>query len=285
MVIAIASGKGGTGKTTVATNLAALWHRAGSRVWLLDCDVEEPNCHLFLAPTIEQERTVSVPVPSVDAAKCNHCGACGQLCQYGAIVNLDGKVAVFHDLCHSCGGCTLVCPEHAITETPRPIGVIHEGNVDGITLAHGYLNVGEARAVPVIAELKSRIPADAVVLIDAPPGASCPMIEALKGSDLVCLVTEPTPFGLSDLRMAVGAARVLGLPTGVVINRADVGDDRIRRYCSEEQIPILGEIPNERRLAEAYSRGQLAIDAVPRIKEVLESIAATLERQVGQCVN
>lgn len=285
MKIVFASGKGGTGKTTVVTNLALVWHKIGRRVFVLDCDVEEPNCHLFLKPTIERKISVTVPMPSIDSDKCTFCGACGRLCQFGAIVCLDNEVLTFPELCHSCGGCTLICPEEAITETPREVGVIEEGYAEGIKFAHGCLHVGEARAVPIIAEAKRRSNHAGLVLLDAPPGASCPMIEAVKGNDFVVMVTEPTPFGLNDLEMAVGAVRALGLPLGIVINRADIGDDRARRYCREQGIPLLGEIPNDRRLAEAYSCGHIATKAVPHLQPVFESLAVAIEQQVVQCVN
>ena len=281
MVISIASGKGGTGKTTVATSLAVTLARQGRDVQLLDCDVEEPNAHLFLRPAIERRATVTVPTPTVDQDKCTFCGSCGRLCQFGAIVCLDSEVMVFPELCHSCGGCARVCPEQAITETPREVGVIEEGQADGVAFAEGRLRVGEARAVPVIAELKRRARHDAVVLIDAPPGTSCPVMEAVKDSSFVCLVTEPTPFGLNDLEMAVEAVRELDLPMGVVINRANLGDDRVLRYCARERIAILMELPNDRSIAEACSRGEVVVETLPEYQGHFEGLWAAIEKRLS----
>ena len=281
MVVAIASGKGGTGKTTVATSLAATLRQMGRRVRLIDCDVEEPNVHLFLHPTIERKVPVRVPTPVVDLDKCSHCGACADLCQFGAIVCLGDDVLVFPDLCHACGGCAMVCPEEAIVEEPREIGMIEEGQSDGIGFAHGRLNVGEPRAVPIIAELKNLIRGEAVTLIDSPPGTSCPMLESVKGSNFVCLVTEPTPFGLNDLEMAVAAIRQLNLPMGVVINRATLGDERVRRFCTREGIEILLELPNDRQIAEACSRGQVVVESLPAYRESFESLWERIESRMA----
>ena len=278
MIIAIASGKGGTGKTTLATNLAMTLARKGQQVQLLDCDVEEPNCHLFFRPTIEATETVSLPVPSVDEEKCTGCGLCGKICQFSAIVCIKKKVLTFPELCHGCGGCSLVCPEGAISETPREIGVIERGYADAIRFVHGRLNVGEAMSPPLIREVKKRISPRGTSVIDAPPGTSCPVIEAVKDSDACILVTEPTPFGLNDLILAVGMVRVLNLPHGVIINRADVGDRQVVEYCRQEGIPVLMEIPDDRRIAEGYSRGQLILDSVPeyekKFRALFENIVA-----------
>lgn len=280
MVIAIASGKGGTGKTTVATNLAIVLARSGRQVQLLDCDVEEPNCHLFVHPEIRQEIPVSVGQPAVADNLCRGCGKCSELCQFGAIICLGDRVAVFPELCHSCGGCMLVCPEGAITEQMRQVGMVELGAFDGVAFGHGRLNVGEARAIPVIAELKRQKHEDAVVIIDGPPGTSCPVIEAVKGSDFVCLVTEPTPFGLHDLIMAADVVRQLQLPMGVVINRSGIGDDRVQQYCRQQGIAVLAEIRDDRRIAEAYSRGELAVEACPELGQVFHALAEEISRQV-----
>lgn len=281
MVIAIASGKGGTGKTTVATNLAVALAAAGRPVRLLDADVEEPDCRLMLQPPQWRSSPVTVPTPAVDADRCLGCGQCAALCQYGAIVCPNERALVFPELCHSCGGCALICPEQAITEQPREVGVLGEGHADGVLLVEGRLNVGEPQAVPVIKALRRQNTSAGITLIDAPPGASCPVMAAIKGCDLVCLVAEPTPFGLHDLDLTVALTRELGLRTGVVVNRAGLGDDRVQRYCAEDQVPVLAEIPDDRRVATAHAEGRLAINAVPEFADVFRSLADTILKQVA----
>lgn len=278
--ITIASGKGGTGKTTLATNLAAVVSRRGRSVAYLDCDVEEPNGHLFLKPDITERVPVTMPVPRVIEEKCRHSGQCGEICQYSAIVCLGEKVLVYPDLCHGCGGCTLVCPSQAIIEVPREIGVVERGQAGSVQFIHGLLNVGEAQSPPVIKAVKAAAPDVDWLIIDAPPGTSCPVITAVRGCDFIVLVTEPTPFGLNDLVLAVETMRQLRLPFGVVINRADVGDGRVLDYCAVEQIPVLQEIPDDRRVAEAYSRGELVIDAVPGTQAVFEQLHARIEESL-----
>jgi len=263
MKIAIASGKGGTGKTTIATNLAVSLARAGRRVQYLDCDVEEPNGHIFLKPDIERVEEATVGVPQVDQSKCTGCGRCGQLCQYSAIICIQKHVLTFEPLCHSCGGCMAVCPASALTEKPRRIGVAEYGAVNGVAFGHGRLDIGAIQTPALIRHVKRGIREDAVVILDAPPGTSCPVIEALKGTDFVLLVTELTPFGLNDLELAVGMVKTLKLPFAVVINRCDMGDDGVAQYCRREGIDIAMEIPNDRKIAEAYSRGQMMVDIQP----------------------
>ncbi|MCF8146804.1 MAG: ATP-binding protein [Deltaproteobacteria bacterium] len=264
MIISIASGKGGTGKTTVATNMAV---SVGSNVQVLDCDVEEPNAHLFLHPTIEEVQTVTTPVPEVDVEKCNLCGKCGEICQFKAIVVIGETVLPFHELCHSCGGCMEVCPEKAITEVGRELGVIERGQRNGIEFIHGRLRIGEAMSPPLIRKVREYARPGALTIIDAPPGTSCPVIASMKGADFVLLVTEPTPFGLHDLQLAVGAVRILDIPCGLVINRSDMGDDKVWSYAQQEDVPILMEIPFNRQMAEAYSRGEMIVEAMPEWKE------------------
>ena len=278
MIISIASGKGGTGKTTVATNLAV---SLGNGVQLLDCDVEEPNAHLFIKPEWERTTSVGMPVPEVDMQKCTHCGQCAELCQYKAIVVIAETVLPFHELCHGCGGCMLVCPEKAITEGTRELGTVEIGHRHGLEFVHGRLRVGEAMSPPLIREVRSHAKPDRITVIDAPPGTSCPVIASIKGADFVLLVTEPTPFGLHDLKLAVGAVRILGVPFGLIINRSDMGDDRVREYTTGEDIPILMEIPFDRRIAEAYSRGQMLVDTLPEWKEKFIGLFARIQELVG----
>jgi len=272
MIIAIASGKGGTGKTTVATNLAKVLEN--KNVMLLDCDVEEPNSHLFLRPVIEKEWAYRTFIPKVDLETCTFCGKCSELCQFGAIVTIKKNVLVFPELCHSCEGCKLICPVDAISDDLKDVGTILVGSSGNIRFIHGRLNIGEALAPPLIREVKKiglRQKSD-VLVIDSPPGTSCPVIEAVKGSDFILLVTEPTPFGLNDLKLAVEMVRALSIPFGVVINRSTTGDRKVWQYCEEESIPILLEIPDDREIAVAYSHGQLMIEAIPEYRKHFESL-------------
>jgi MinD superfamily P-loop ATPase len=273
MTVAVASGKGGTGKTTVAVNLAL---SLDGPVELLDCDVEEPNAHLFLQPRWTSAHTVDVPVPEVDERLCTACGACGSACRFHAIVSLRTQPLVFPELCHGCGGCALACPVGAIREVPREVGVVERGLRGEIHFVHGRLKVGTAMSGPLIRAVKSEAGQSPITLIDAPPGTSCPVVAAVRGSDYVVLVTEPTPFGLNDLRLAVEMVRTLGLPFGVVINRSDIGDDAVRRYCTREAVPLLMEIPEDRRVAEAYSRGQAAVTALPHLRAVFRELGDRL---------
>jgi len=263
MKIAVASGKRGTGKTTIATNLAVSLARAGQAVQYLDCDVEEPNGHIFLKPRIDCVQEVTVSVPEVDEARCSGCGRCGQLCQYSAIVCIQKHILTFEPLCHSCGGCMAICPESAIAEKQRRIGVAEYGAADGVAFGHGKLDIGAIQTPALIRHVKRHAKDDAIVILDAPPGTSCPVIEAVKGVDFVLLVTEPTPFGLNDLELAVGMVRTLKLPFAVIINRCDMGDEGVVQYCRREGIDVAMEIPNNRRIAEAYSRGRMMVDVLP----------------------
>ncbi|NMC74029.1 MAG: P-loop NTPase [Geobacteraceae bacterium] len=260
MKIAVASGKGGTGKTTVSANLALT---IGSGVQLLDCDVEEPNAHLFLRGRETGSEVVTIPIPEVQESLCDGCGECGRMCRYHAIASFGSAPLVFPDLCHGCGGCALVCPRGAIRETGKRIGVVETREVDGITLIQGRLDIGVAMAPPLIRAVKTHLDTKKTSILDAPPGTSCPVIATVRGSDFVVLVTEPTPFGLNDLRLAVDMIRELSIPFGVVVNRMGAGDERVHRFCRGEDIPILLELPDDRRIAEAYSRGELVVDALP----------------------
>jgi MinD superfamily P-loop ATPase len=264
--IAVASGKGGTGKTTFATNLAMVLADSDEPTAYVDCDVEEPNGHIFLQPTITGRRDVTTLVPEIDEAQCNLCGACGKACRYSAIVALPAKVLTFPKLCHGCGGCALACAPGAIREVPRRTGVVETGMAGRLAFVQGRLDVGEAMASPVIAAALAAAPEEAALVIDAPPGTSCPAIASVRSADVVLLVTEPTPFGLHDLKLAVAMVRALGLPFGVAINRAGIGDDAVAHYCQTEGIPLLHELANDREIARAYSRGVLATRALPQLK-------------------
>ncbi len=276
MILAIASGKGGTGKTTVAVNVARALQ---SDVLLLDCDVEEPNAHLFLPGNLDAAETVSILVPQVDESLCDGCGECGSFCEYHAIVSFGTLPLVFPEMCHGCGGCTMVCPPKAIREVDRRIGVVETIRSGNITLIQGRIDVGVAMAPPLIRAVKAHLKGDLPAILDAPPGTSCPVIATLRDVDFVVLVTEPTPFGLHDLKLAVETVRELGIPLGVVINRVGVGDDRVHEYCNAEAIPILLEIPDDRRIAEAYSRGELIVEALPEYRELfLDLIRKTMNR-------
>ena len=275
--IAIASGKGGTGKTTIAVNLAK---SLGENVQLLDCDVEEPNSHIFLHPVISQVEDVNVSIPDVDLSKCTFCGKCQEICQFNAIVVIKNNVLVFPELCHSCAGCWLVCPENCIAQKERVVGVTEEGGNSDIKFVDGQLDVGEVMSPPLIRSVKSKMANNRIVIIDAPPGTSCPVIEAVRGSDFVILVTEPTPFGLHDLVLAVEVVRALGISFGVMINRSDIGDNKVREYCDSENFPILLEIENDRKIAEAYSRGKIIIDIYPEYRNRFLDLYEKIESMV-----
>ncbi len=284
MIVTVASGKGGTGKTTVAVALAMTLASAGERVTLVDADVEEPNAHLFLHPRITKQETFGILIPHVDEEKCKLSGECAKVCQFHAIAVLGQHVMVFPELCHGCGSCTLACPEKAIHEEPSPIGVIEAGKVDKppMEFMRGVLNVGEASATPMVRELKHRIDADGVTIVDAPPGNSCPVVESMRKSDFVILVTEPTPFGLHDLKAAVQIAREeMNLPVGVVVNRDGIGDDGVDRFCAERSIPIILRIPMDRRIAEAYSDGVPLVEALPEYREAFRSMYRRIQQEVA----
>ncbi len=264
MIISIASGKGGTGKTTIATNLA---FSLGENVQLLDCDVEEPNSHLFLNPEIKEEIPVIAPIPLIDEDKCTYCKKCMEICRFGAIAIVGETVLTFPELCHSCGGCIAVCPEKAVSEMDRELGKIEKGSLDLIDFVSGRLKVGEVMAPPIIKNVRTYEKKDFINIVDAPPGTSCPVIASMKGADFILLVTEPTPFGLNDLKLAVEVVKVLDIPHGLVINRAGIGNDDVKKYAEKENLPILMEIPFDRKIAETYSKGELVVRAMPEWKE------------------
>ncbi|NPV81786.1 MAG: P-loop NTPase [Firmicutes bacterium] len=274
MIISVASGKGGTGKTTVAVNLA-LTLEGNLPVQLLDCDVEEPNAHLFLNPVFETTEKVTLPVPVVDESRCNSCGRCGEVCAFHAIIVLGGRVITFPELCHGCGGCSRFCTTGAISEEAKEIGLIESGHSGEIAFIQGKMNIGTPLAPPVIRAVKDKIidhGTNGVVIIDAPPGTSCPVVASVKDSDFCILVTEPTPFGLNDLTLAIGMVRELGIPFGVVINRSGLGNEDLVGYCEREEIPILLEIPFDRRYAACYARGGRLIEEFPELKAAFRGL-------------
>lgn len=285
MIITVASGKGGTGKTTVSVNLARLAALGGYDVHLCDCDVEEPNAHLFLNPEFSTREEVVLPLPVVDQDKCRHCGKCADICEFNAIAALPHQTIVFNDLCHSCSGCWLVCPEKAIDQGLRKIGIIESAETMGLTYTRGLLDVGQTQVPPVVEAVKKVPTANSLVIRDAPPGATCPTVAALAGSDFVVLVTEPTAFGLHDLKVAVVLTRDMSLPCAVVINRTGSGDDRVERFCAEEGVPLLPGLPFRRDVAEAISRGQLVVEAVPQMEkyfaDLLEAVLTRVRKAVA----
>lgn len=270
MVIAVASGKGGTGKTTVATSFALALAESGRPVACLDCDVEAPNAHIFLRPALNNYKQVDLLIPEVDSDVCAGRGVCAEVCQFHAIVTLGGKTLVFPELCHGCGSCTLVCPEKAITEIPKSLGHLESGRVNGgMFFAHGVLNIGEPMAVPVISQLKDwqAFPQSTISIVDSPPGASCPVVESLRGADFILLITEPTPFGLHDLRLAVQLTRELNIPAGVIVNRDGIGDEGVDIYCGESDVPILMRIPFDRELGANLAQGKSLVEVAPEYKQ------------------
>lgn len=280
MIVCVASGKGGTGKTTIA---AALAFSAKEKTALLDCDVEEPNAHLFVHPKIHTKTRAGTPVPVIDSQKCTGCGMCEEICQFKAIVTIADEVMVFPELCHSCGGCQRICPEGAISETQRELGEIRRGTGNGLMFADGVLRIGEAMAPPLIRKVIAEKPPLEHTIIDAPPGTSCPVIAAMREADYVLLVTEPTPFGLNDLKLAVGAVDILDIPRGLIINRADMGDEKVFAYAKEVNLPVLMEIPFDRKIAEAYSRGEVFTEVLPeykqQFKELMDNICIQAEKK------
>lgn len=269
MILAVASGKGGTGKTTLSVNLARAWD---SHVQLLDCDVEEPNAHLFLKGTLRQQKIGTIPIPQIDESLCTGCGECSRFCEYNAIAAVESRAVVFPELCHGCGGCAKVCPQKAIQEVDKKIGIIEIFDMNNITLTHGKLDVCVAMSPPLIRGVKMHLQNGTPAILDAPPGTSCPVIATIRGSDFVILVTEPTPFGLHDLKLAVEMVKKLGIPFGVVINRVGSGDRRVHDFCEKENINILLEIPDDRRIAETYSQGKLIVDELPEYRELFQSL-------------
>ena len=269
MIISIASGKGGTGKTTVATNLAL---SLGGDVNLLDCDVEEPNAHLFIKPTIDKVEPVTTFVPEIDHAKCNLCRKCTDICRFSALAIAGKSVLLFPEMCHSCEGCMEVCPEGAISPSMRELGVMESGTCGDLGFYAGRMRVGEAMSPPLIKKVRTKERERDITIIDAPPGTSCPVIAAMKGVDLVLMVTEPTPFALSDMKMVVELLREENIPFGVVVNKSGIGNRDIYTYLENESIELLENIPWTKERAQLYSRGSLIIDEDPIFKDKMKNI-------------
>ncbi|MDD5269851.1 MAG: ATP-binding protein [Candidatus Omnitrophica bacterium] len=281
MVISVASGKGGTGKTTIAVNMALSIENAQ----LIDCDVEEPNAHIFVKPEIKCSKEAFLPVPEIDKSKCVYCGKCREVCSYNAIAvitpagDISGNVLLFPELCHSCGACVELCPAGAIREVDRRIGMIEIGDSGILQFAHGRLDVGQSMSPPLIRQLKEFINPTRTVIIDAPPGTSCPVITAIKGSDYCILVTEPTPFGLNDLILAVETVREIGIPYGVIINRSDIGDDNVSDYCEKNKIRVLSRIPFDKEVAVLYSKGKAVVGEKPLWKDTFRGIYNAIKNE------
>jgi MinD superfamily P-loop ATPase len=275
MIVAVASGKGGTGKTTVSASLASVWP---APVTAVDLDVEEPNLHLFLNPVIGDQKASYLDIPEIDEDRCTRCRACTDICQFKAIGIFGEVVMTFPEMCHGCGACWTICPENAITPGKREIGQIVTGQAGPIEFVMGRLRVGEAMSPPLMRNVKRHLGLDHTspdrdIIIDAPPGVSCPAINAVMDADVIVLVTEPTPFGLYDLALAQKAFAPLEKPMGVVINRADIGTRDVHRHCQKTALPILAEIPYQRDIAEAYAQGKIIAEAVPSVRPLFDALA------------
>ncbi|MFH2068319.1 MAG: P-loop NTPase [Candidatus Omnitrophota bacterium] len=271
--IAISSGKGGTGKTFIATNLAKVLAEKYSRIRYLDCDVEEPNGHLFLKPVINKEEDINLIAPAeADKKKCILCGKCAQVCKYNAIAVVNKQVLIFNELCHVCGACKIVCPVDAIIEKKRKIGVMKEGVSDKIKVYYALLETAEGGMSPRLVKRVKECIGEGINILDSAPGTSCPVVETVKDVDVCILVTDPTPFGINDLKLSVDMAREVGQEPVIIVNRAEYKDAALKEYCLKEELDIIGEIPDQRRIAESYSRGEMAVEKFPEIKKMFETL-------------
>jgi MinD superfamily P-loop ATPase len=291
MNIAISSGKGGTGKTFISTNIACVLAMKGEKVRYLDCDVEEPNGHLFLKPEIHKEEDVTLIAPSgVDEEKCIKCGKCAKACNYNAIAMVNNKVLFFNELCHVCGGCKIVCPVDAIIEKERKIGVIRHGKSPlgstgpggAIDFHYALLETAEGGMSPRLVKKVKEYAREGINILDSSPGTACPVVETVKEADLCVLVTDPTPFGINDLKLAVDMARDIGQEPVIVVNRAEYYDDELKRYCHDAELEIIGEIPDDRKIAEAYSVGDIVVEKLPQYRELFEKIALRIIELAGK---
>ncbi len=284
MKIAIASGKGGTGKTTLSTNLATYLSEL-MNVLLVDLDVEEPNSGLFIEGTPIHSEPVYKMIPEWDESKCTFCGICSKTCKYHAVLRLGTNITVFRELCHSCYACSELCPENALPMIPEELGVITEYHSGRLHFLESRLNIGEEQAVPLISKTKKYIAGKQydpdITIYDAPPGTSCPVIETIKDADFVILVTEPTPFGLHDLTLAVETVKKLQKKFGVVINKAGSGNSDVDKYCRQQNIAVLGQIPYSRKIAELYSSGEMIYKHVPEIKGILNTIIRIVTKNIS----
>jgi MinD superfamily P-loop ATPase len=281
MKIAIASGKGGTGKTLFSVSFAKHLLSKGISLTLVDCDVEEPNAHLFFPELNYQQEPVTTPIPQVDESRCTNCGVCSEACAFNALLVLKKVAVVYNHLCHSCGVCKRVCPEDAISYVPYEVGWLEHSVAPPLHFTQGKLKIGEASGVPIIKKAKlNAVPTD-LLIFDSPPGISCPVVTTLEGMDFVILITEPTPFGLHDLKLAVELVRTYSIPFGVVINQVGIGDQRVQEYCQKDGISILAEIPHHRGIATGYAEGKDLLESYPQIKHQLEALYVHLREYLN----
>ena len=283
MKIAISSGKGGTGKTFVATNIAVTLAKMGKKVSYLDCDVEEPNGHLFLKPRIEKEEEVRIVAPvGVDEEKCTKCGKCAEACHYNAIAVVKDKVLIFNELCHVCGACKIVCPVDAIIEKEKRIGILRHGKSGDINFHYALLETAEGGMSPRLIKRVKSCAGEGVNILDSSPGTACPVVETVKEVDLSVLVTDPTPFGINDLKLAVEMSRDIGQEPVIVVNRAEYSNNDLKEYCREENLEIIGEIPDDRKIAEVYSVGDIVVEKLPQYRELFEKLTLRMLEEAGK---
>ena len=282
MQITVISGKGGTGKTTVATNLAYISNKLGNNTCYADLDVEAPNGAIFLKPSISTTTDVTILIPEVDDSKCISCGLCSEICRYGAISFAGKKVEIFPNLCHSCGGCYLVCPTNAISENEMRVGQIEYGKAYGFDFYQGKLDIGKREAVRIIDELNNILTEkDSIIFADASPGTTCPVVSACRNADFVLAVTDPTPFGISDLKLTLDMIKRLSIPLGIFINRSDIGDlYRLESLTRSRNIPILGKLNYSREIAENYSSGKLLTQISSDIEDLFIQLFDRLKGMV-----
>lgn len=286
MQIAVASGKGGTGKTTIATSLALSLARL-AKVRYFDCDVEAPNGHLFLNPVFSEKSDAVIRIPQIQIEKCTACGRCVEVCQFHALAKVGKNILVFPQLCHGCGSCTWNCPENAIIEIPNPIGVLEKGaGLENIEFFQGQLTISEPMPTPIIRQLKKlHSPlADTIDILDAPPGASCSAVETLRGVDFVLLVTEPTPFGLHDLKQMLGILSDMNLPSGLIINRDGIGDGGLDQFCKQQNLHVLLRIPFDRRIAEGTAQGKALVHLFPEYFQIFTDVFKQIQKEI-KCPN